>query len=127
VARSRVRAAARKALQRQAARQATEVLTRPDERADLVAAGVRSTAVLIADLVVPGSLWWVAPLQFVCEQMSVRVCHQHGLPPERRDDVATYLMAALQEYVHALAGEFDPEHFEAWIAAESKALDREGV
>ena len=87
-----------------------------DETAE-IAAGVRAVAREIAPIVESGALYWRAPLQFVAEQMSGRVCRQHGLAEGRADDVAAYLLAGLNEYVVALAGEFDAEHFEAWTAA----------
>jgi hypothetical protein len=77
---------------------------------------VYGTAVLIADLVVPGSLFWVAPLQYVTEQMGVRFCEQNNMM-DRVDEVQAYLMAGLQEYAVALVADFDMDHFEAWTAA----------
>lgn len=107
--RQRVRAAVRKAAERTLAVERSE--------AQEVAGGVLAVAQEIAPLVKPGSLYWTAPFQYVCEQMAPRVCAAHGLAGERREDVATYLLAGMNEYVVALVGEFNREHFEAWIAA----------
>lgn len=82
--------------------------------------GVRLVAEQIEEVADPRLLAVIAPLQFVAETSAVGVCRQHGVPLERFEDVAAYLLAALQEYVVALVGEFDVEHFEAWIAAQNQ-------
>lgn len=108
----RLRAAARK----EAAR-ALEAIASTGDQVEQVVAGVRVTAALIVDVVPPGSLWWSAPLQFIAEQASVRVCKHYEIPMDRVDDVAAYLLGGLQEYMHAMIGEFDMQHFETWVAA----------
>lgn len=119
MARKRVRAAARKLAALTAAQEGLERRVPVSGRAavDEIAAGVRRTGLAIVDLAQPGALWWLAPLQYIAEQMSVRVCASHDLDPGERDDVAAYLLAGLQEFVHALAADFDPVHFRAWTAA----------
>lgn len=109
MARARVRAATRKLAERQAAKHFDE--------ADQVAVGVRAVCKQIAPMVVAGSLYWTGPVQYVAEQMAVRVCAQYRLPPERHGDVAGYLLAAINEYIVGVVGGFDVEHFEAWTAA----------
>lgn len=89
---------------------------RSDE-ADQVAAGVRAVAKEIVNLIEPGSLYWRAPFQYVAEQMAPRIAKQHELPAAKLDELRAYLLAGINEYVVTLAGEFDPEHFEAWSAA----------
>jgi hypothetical protein len=108
--RERIRAAARKLVERQLAATA-------DEAAE-IGAGVQAVATEITGHVEPGALYWRAPFQFVCEQMAPRIARAHELPDEAADHVALYLLAALNEYVVALAGEFDRGHFVAWAAAE---------
>lgn len=115
MARRRIRAAQRKA-EEMVTRLARERTQREHEPA-VIADGVRAVAEEIAPMVKPGSLYWTAPFQYVIEQMAPRVCVAHGLDPERVDDVAGYLLAALNEFAVALVGEFDLEHFEAWTAA----------
>lgn len=103
MARTRVSAAARK---------------RRAEEEHRIASGVYAVAKEIAPLVREGSLYWAAPLQYITEQMAPRVCAEHGVPLTNVDNVAGYLLAALNEYVVALVGEFDVAHFEQWIAAQ---------
>lgn len=109
MARRRISAAKRKA--------AVILLKDSASEADMIAAGVRLVAGEIAPLVKQGALYWTAPLQYVVEQMAPRVCREHGLELDRVEDVAGYLNAAFQEYVVALVGEFDVDHFEVWTAA----------
>lgn len=109
MARTRLQAAARKLA-------ATMELERRDE-ADVVADGVRAVAREIASQVEPGSLYWRAPFQYTVEQMAPRIVAEHKLPEEAIDTVAAYVLAAFNEYVIALVGEFDQEHFAAWSAA----------
>jgi hypothetical protein len=109
VARKRVAAAHRKLLERAVARDRSI--------ADQVADGVRAVGHTIGPHVMPGSLWWQAPLQYVAEQMAPRVCAARGVELGRQDEVAAYLLAGLNEYVVALADGFDVEHFELWTAA----------
>lgn len=116
MARERMRAAARKALARAASVQEGE--------SHDVARGVFATAQQIAPMVKPGSLYWTAPVQYVCEQMAPRVCKAHSLPLSMADDVAGYLLAGMNEYIVSLVGEFDAEHFEAWIAAQDQQIGR---
>lgn len=85
--------------------------------ADTVGIGVRAVGRQIASEVEPGSLYWRAPLQYAAEQMAPRILKEHGLPDSALEDLRTYLLAALNEYVIALAGEFDAQHFAAWSAA----------
>lgn len=87
------------------------------DEADVVAVGVRATAKEIVADVEPGALYWRAPLQYVCEQAAPRVAKQYEIPEEAIDELRAYLMAGMQEYLIALMGEFDREHFEAWAAA----------
>lgn len=87
------------------------------DEADAVAVGVRHVAKDLVVLVKPGSLYWAAPLQYVCEQMAPRVCAEHGVDPDLVSEVAGYLLAGMNEYVVSLVGEFDVEHFKAWTAA----------
>jgi hypothetical protein len=116
VRRPRLQAAARKLAASMEAQRADE--------ADVVAVGVRATAKEIMAVIEPGSLYWRAPLQYVCEQMAPRVAKQYGLPDDALDELRAYLMAGLQEYMVALVGEFDREHFEAWSAAMIAAEQR---
>lgn len=111
MARQRVRQAVRKA--------AFAIERRQVGEADVVAVGVRNVALELAPLAKAGSLYWLAPTQYVAEQMAPRVCEQYNLALERRDDVASYLMVAMQEFITALVGELDLEHFEAWVAAQN--------
>lgn len=87
------------------------------DEADIVGVGVRSTAKQIAVEVEPGSLYWRAPLQYVAEQMAPRIAKEHAIPDGVLDELRAYLLAGFNEYVIALAGEFDPDHFGAWMAA----------
>lgn len=113
MARNRVRAAARKA-----AAAAVETLRAENlDEVEEVVLGVRQTALQVQPFVKAGSLYWTAPLQYVIEQMAPRVCKAHNVPIERVEDVAAYLLSAMNEYVVALVGEFDVEHFEGWTAA----------
>lgn len=110
MARQRVRAVVRKA--------AAAVAREPAVDAQEIARGVFAVTRDIAPHVKPGALYWQGPLQFVCEQMAGRVVRQYGLPAAERENVAGYLLAGLNEYVVALVGEFDRDHFAAWIAAQ---------
>lgn len=85
--------------------------------ADQVALGVRAVAKEIAGVVEPGALYWRAPLQYVCEQAAPRVAKEFGLPDDARDELSAYLMSGMQEFLVALMGEFDRDHFAAWVAA----------
>lgn len=116
MARSRVRQAVRKA--------AARALAQPPTEAREIAAGVFHVAEAIAPLVKPGALYWSAPIQYVCEQMAARVVRAHGLEPAELENVAGYLTAGVNEYIVALVGEFDNEHFRAWIAAQDQQLAR---
>jgi hypothetical protein len=95
------------------------------DEATKVGVGVRAVARQIVAEIEPGSLYWRAPLQYVCEQMAPRVAKQHGIPDAALDDLRAYLLAGLNEYVIALAGDFDGEHFRAWAAA-MQAREHEG-
>lgn len=118
MARTRVRAVARKAALLASKQQLTE--------ADVVAVGVRAVAREIAPLVKPGALYWTAPLQYVVEQMAPRVCAEHGVDASRAGDVAGYLLAGMNEYIVALVGEFDIGQFEAWTAAAERQEAKRG-
>jgi hypothetical protein len=109
VARTRIQAAARKVAARLEAERADE--------ADVVAVGVRATAKEIMGLVEPGALYWRAPLQYVIEQAAPRVATQYSVPADKLDELRAYLLSGLNEFVIALMGDFDREHFEAWSAA----------
>lgn len=114
MARERIRAAQRKA---ERVRQLVIGDGGELSATDVVAVGVRQVARDIAGEVPEGALWWRAPLQFVAEQMAVRVCKARRIPEGRRDDMAAYLLSGVSEFVVALASDFDEEHFEAWTAA----------
>lgn len=86
-------------------------------RSEEIAFGVLAVAREVSPHLDPGALYWVAPFTYVAEQMAPRVCAAHDVPPAQAEDVAAYLLAALNEYVVALVGEFDIEHYEAWTAA----------
>jgi AAA+ superfamily predicted ATPase len=109
LARPRLNAAARKL--------AGAIEQQRGDEADQVGAGVRAVAKEIVGEVEPGSLYWRAPLQYIAEQMAPRIVKHHELEGVALDDLRAYLLAGINEYVIALAGEFDREHFEAWIAA----------
>lgn len=102
---------------RHAIRQAMTTDDASASEAEQIGAAVSMVGAEIAAVVPRGSLYWMAPIQFVVEQMAPRVCRQHGVPLEQADNVAAYLMAGMNEYVVALASEFDVGHFEAWTAA----------
>lgn len=107
--RPRLQAAARKL--------AAKMETQHTDEADVVAVGVRAVAKEIMDQIEPGALYWRAPIQYVCEQAAPRVAGKFDVPDAKLDELRAYLMAGMQEYIVALVGEFDREHFEAWSAA----------
>jgi len=109
MARTRLPAAARKL--------AIAVTQQQLDEADTVAVGVRAVAKEIAAQIEPGALYWRAPIQYVCEQAAPRVAGKFDVPDAKLDELRAYLMAGMQEYIVALVGEFDREHFEAWSAA----------
>lgn len=87
------------------------------DEATAIGVGVRAVAREIVNEVEPGALYWRAPLQYVAEQMAPRVAKAHSVPDSHLDDLRAYLLAGLNEYVIALAGEFDAEHFARWVEA----------
>lgn len=87
------------------------------DEADRIGIGVRDVVRQITPQIEPGSAYWRGPLQYVCEQMAPRVAKQHGIPDAALDDLRAYLLAGVNEYVIALAGDFDAEHFRAWSVA----------
>lgn len=109
MARRRSRAAARK---------------RFSNDANGIGLGVRNVAAEIAATVTPAALWWTAPLMYVAEGMAAKAVETGRAPADRVEDLSVYFMAGLQEIVHAAFGEFDPEHFAAWLAA---LEEREGA
>ena len=88
---------------------------------DLIAAGVERVAGQIASVTRPGFLYFAATTQYLAERLAAAVCHEHGVPVDRADDVAVYLTAAMQEFAVSLLAEFDVAHFDAWIAAQEQA------
>lgn len=110
MAHKRLRAAARK----EAARQGRD-------EAQLIADGVyhvaRETLVGTPREELPLPVYAFAPLAYVSEMMASVVCRERGWPAERAHEVALYLLAGVQEVTVAAFTGFDPEHFEAWIAA----------
>lgn len=90
----------------------------PQSEADHIGVRVGELAKQAAPAAAPGMLQYLAPLMFVAERATIGVLKLHKLPADRGEDVEQYLLAALQEYVVAVAGEFDVNHFEAWTAAQ---------
>lgn len=118
MARARVRAAVRKAAERQ----------RRGE-AELIADGVFHVAretlegVPRAELPLPVFAW--APLCYASEMVAAVICKEQGWEGDQRQhEVGLYLMTGLQEVLVAAKAGFDVEHFQAWIAAASR---QEGV
>lgn len=91
---------------------------RTSERVESIVAGVRETLVEIEPVANAELLHITGPLHYVAEQATLGILRLRKLPRDRGDDVVSYVQAALQEYVVSLVGEFDVEHFEAWIAAQ---------
>jgi hypothetical protein len=108
---------ARPKLQAAARKLAASLETERKDEADEIGAGVRTIAKEIVGDVEPGSLYWRAPLQYIAEQIGPRLAREHKLEDVNLDELRAYLLVGFNEYVVALAGEFDPEHFKAWTAA----------
>lgn len=107
MARQRVRAAARKVLERERHKDAW-----------IIGSGVMSIAIDLEGVRTVLPVFVTAPLVYVCEMVAARICERESWPEERLDHVAKYLMAGLQEFMVALVERFDVEHFEAWTTAD---------
>lgn len=95
------------------------------DEADLVGVGVRAVAKEIVGEIEPGALYWRAPFQYVVEQAAPRIAKQFGVPEALMDELRAYLLAGLNEYLIALVGDLDVEHFENWrLAALAAEHDR---
>jgi hypothetical protein len=110
VARKRVRAAARKGAEREVRDEATVI-------ADGVYHVARETIASTPRAELPLPVFVFAPVAYACEMMASAIVQRHEIPLERQHDVALYLLAGVTEVAVAAFGGFDPEHFEAWMAA----------
>jgi hypothetical protein len=110
MARTRQRAATRKAAARAGRDEATVI-------ADGVYHVARETLAGTPRGELPLPVYAYAPVAYATEMMAAVICRQRNWPDDRAHQVALYLLAGVQEVMVAAFSGFDPEHFEAWIGA----------
>lgn len=108
-----------------ARRRVRQAVRKGDERAaQTIGQGVYTIARDLHGRQLPLPVYITAPLVYVCEMIAASLVKREPRLADRHDDVARYLMAALNEFAVALVETLDVEHFEEWIVAAERQEER---